>query len=127
AAATELVERYAARAYRVARAITRHADDAEEVVQRALWNAVRNVDTFRDEAALGLWFLRVVTNAACQKARPTSRTRDDICLEDVLPRFHEGGGPTVVDDWALRLNDPATHTRVRAALDAASDELPPAS
>jgi len=125
AAATELVERYAARAYRVARAITRHADDAEGVVQRALWNAVLNVDTFRDEAALGLWFLRVVTNAACQKARPTSRTRDDICLEDVLPRFHEGGGPTVVDDWSLRLNDPATRTRVRAALNAAIDELSP--
>ena len=113
AAATELVERYAAQAYRVALAITRDAEDAEEAVQRALWNAVRNVDTFRDEAALGLWFLRVVTNAACQKAA------------DVLPTFHEDGGPVIIDDWSLRLNQPALRPRVNAALNAAIDELPP--
>jgi RNA polymerase sigma-70 factor (ECF subfamily) len=31
----------------------------------------------------------------------------------------------IVDDWSLRLNDPATRTRVRAALNAAIDELSP--
>ena len=125
AAATELVERYAERAYRVALAITRDADDAEAVVQRALWNAVRNVDTFRDEAALGLWFLRVVANAACQKARPSAHAPADIALDDVLPTFHEDGGPTIVDDWSLRLDQPAVRHRVRAALHAAIDELSP--
>jgi len=125
AATTELIERYAAQAYRVALAITRDAEDTEEVVQRALWNAVRNVDTFRDEAALGLWFLRVVTNAACQTARPTSDARADVSLADVLPTFHEDGGPVIIDDWSLRLNQPALRQRVNAALNAAIDELPP--
>jgi RNA polymerase sigma-70 factor, ECF subfamily len=124
-AATELVERYAARAYRVALAITRDAKDAEEVVQKALWTIVRNVDTFRDDAALGSWLYRIVTNAACERARPTTHQRSDISLEDVLPRFHEDGAPDIIDDWSVRLNDPATRKRVRAALNAAIAELSP--
>jgi len=67
AAANDLVERYTARAYRLAMAITRNVQDAEEVVQDALWSVLRSVDSFRGDAALGSWLYRIVTNAACQK------------------------------------------------------------
>ena len=125
AAATELVERYAVPAYRVALAITRDAEDAEEVVEGAVWNVIRNVDTLGGEAALGPLFFCLVTNAACQKARRTTAQRAEISLEDVLPRFHEDGAPTSVDDWSGRLEDPTALKRVRAALNAAIDELSP--
>jgi RNA polymerase sigma-70 factor (ECF subfamily) len=126
AAAAELVERYAARAYRVALAITRDAEDAEEVVQDALGEVIRNVDTFHDEAALGSWFYRIVTDAACQKGRRAAHQRAEISLEEVLPRFHEDGAPAaVIDDWSGRLDDPATRSLVRGALDAAIEELSP--
>jgi RNA polymerase sigma-70 factor, ECF subfamily len=125
AAATELVERYAARAYRIALVITRDAEDAGDVVQNAVWNVLRNVDTFRNDAALASWLYRIVTNAACQRARPAAHPRADIALEDVLPPFHEDGAPVVIDDWSLRLNDRATVDRARAALNAAIDELSP--
>jgi RNA polymerase sigma-70 factor, ECF subfamily len=118
AAANELVERYAARAYRLAIAITRNADDAEEAVQDALWSAIRNIDTFRGEAALGSWLYRIVTNSACQKLRRTAHRRAEISLDEMLPRFHE-------DDWSGRLDDPAIRSRVRATLNAAIDDLPP--
>jgi len=125
AAATELVERHAARAYRVALTITRDAEDAEEVVQNALGNVVRHVATFLDDAALGSWLFRVVTDAACQKARRSAHQQAEISMDDVLPRFHEDGAAPSIEDWSVRLNDPATGNRVRAALDAAIDELAP--
>jgi len=126
AAANELVERYTARAYRLAMAITRNVQDAEEVVQDALWSVLRSVDSFRGDAALGSWLYRIVTNAACQKMRRTARHRAEISLDDVLPRFHEDGAPTaIVDDWSERLDDPAIRGRVRAVLTAAIDELSP--
>ena len=126
AATTELVERYTARAYRLAIAITRNAEDAEEVVQDALWSAIRKIDTFRGDAALGSWLYRIVTNAACQKMRRTAHQRAEISLEEVLPRFHEDGAPlAVVDDWSGRLDDPAIRGHVRAVLNAAIDDLSP--
>jgi len=126
AAENELVERYAARAYRLAIAITRNAADAEEVVQDALWSAIRKIDTFRGDAALGSWLYRIVTNAACQKVRRTAHRRAEISLDDVLPRFHEDGAPAaIVDDWSGRLDDPAIRSHVRATLSAAIDDLSP--
>jgi RNA polymerase sigma-70 factor (ECF subfamily) len=126
AAASELVERFAARAYRVACAITRNPADAEDIVQDALLNVIGNVDAFRDDAALGSSFYRALTNAACRKARRTAHKRVEIFLEEVLPRFHEDGGQAVIDDWSGRVDDTATQSRVRAALNAAIDELSPA-
>jgi len=125
AAATELVERYGARAYRVAVAITRDAADAEEVVQDALLSAIRKVDTFRGDAALGSWLYRIVTNAACQKVRRTAHQRAAISLDELLPKFHEDGAAAVIEDWSGRLDDPAIRSRLRAALNAAIDDLSP--
>lgn len=124
-AVNELVERYAARAYRVAIGITRNAADAEEAVQDALWNGIRNADSFRGDAAFGSWFYRIVANAAYQKVRRTAHRRVEISLEQVLPRFHEDGAPEVVVDWSGRLDDPAVRSGVRAALSAAIDDLTP--
>ncbi len=125
AAAIELVERDAARAYRVALAITRDAEDAEAVVQDALSNALSKVDTLLDDDALRSWLFRVATDAACQKARRTAHRQAEISMDDVLPRFHEDGAAPIIDDWSVRLNDPGTRTRMHAALNAAIDELPP--
>lgn len=119
------MERYATRAYRIALGITRDAEGAGDVVQNAVCNVLRNVDAFRDDAALASWLYRIVTKAACQRARPPAYQRAEIALEDVLPRFHEDGAPVVMDDWSLRLNDRATVDRARAALNAAIDELSP--
>jgi RNA polymerase sigma-70 factor, ECF subfamily len=126
AAAERLLERYGARAYRLAIGITRNVSDAEEVVQDALWSVVRNVERFRGDAALGSWIYRIVANAAFQKLRRTARHRTEIALDDVLPALHEDGHVATADDWSDRLDDPAIATDLRAALSAAIDELAPA-
>jgi RNA polymerase sigma-70 factor (ECF subfamily) len=126
AAATELVERYAPRAYRVALGITRNAASAEHVVRDALGRVIRNVDTFPgDDAALAVWLCRIVATAAYGKVRRSAHRGIDIVLDALLPAFHEDTPLATVDDWSPRLDDPAMQRRVRATLQAALDELSP--
>ena len=126
AAATELVERYAPRAYRVALGITRGAETAEHVVRDALGRVIRHVDTFpSDDAALAVWLCRLVAAAAYGKVRRSARRRIDIALDALLPAFHEDAPLATVDDWSPRLDHPAMQRRVRATLQAALDELSP--
>jgi RNA polymerase sigma-70 factor (ECF subfamily) len=118
---------YGDRVYRLAIRITGNASHAEEVVQDAFSSVLRNMGTFRGDASLGSWIYRIVANAAYQNVRRRRHRRDEICLEDVLPSFQEDGrhaGP--ISDWSARIDDPAAQTELRAALNAAIDDLPPA-
>jgi RNA polymerase sigma-70 factor (ECF subfamily) len=126
-AAERLVARYGARAYRLAIGITRNAQDAEEVVQDALWSVIRKIDSFRGDAQFGSWLYRVVANAAFAKLRRGAVRRHEIALDEVLPHFHEEGEHVApIEDWSAAVEDPATQSGLRAALAEAMDELPPA-
>ena len=125
-AAERLVARYGARAYRLAIGITRNAQDAEEVVQDALWSVMRKIDSFRGDAAFGSWLYRIVANAAFAKLRRGGIRRGEIPLDDVLPAFHEEGEHVApIVDWSAAVEDPLSQTGLRAALSEAMDELPP--
>jgi len=122
-AAEALLDAYGSRVYRLAIRVTGNASDAEEVVQDALWSAVRKIDTFRGESAFGSWLYRIVANAGYQKLRG-QRRRSEISLEDVLPAFHEDGAHVApIDDWSPKVSDPAHRIEVRQALTAALDGL----
>jgi RNA polymerase sigma-70 factor (ECF subfamily) len=60
-------------AYRTAFAITRSADDAEEVVQAAFLKAHRAVRRFRRDAAFRPWLLTIVANEARNRRRSGGR------------------------------------------------------
>ena len=125
-AAEHLVARYGARAYRLAIGITRNAQDAEEVVQDALWNVIQKIDSFRGDAAFGSWLYRIVANAAFQKLRRSAFRRREIALDEVLPAFHEEGEPAApILDWSAAVEDPSAQAGLREALAEAMDELPP--
>src|SRR5215470_1956905 len=68
-AAEALVRTYGDRVYRLAIRITNNEQDAEEVVQDALWTAARRIDTFKGESAFGSWLYRITANTAYQKLR----------------------------------------------------------
>jgi RNA polymerase sigma-70 factor (ECF subfamily) len=125
AAAERLVSMFGDRAYRLAIAITRNQQDAEEAVQDAFWNVIRKIDTFRRDAALGSWIYRITANAAYRSRRSGARRRDEISLDEVLPFFHENGryaDPIV--DWSTELDDPAVQNELRSVLTSALEELP---
>jgi RNA polymerase sigma-70 factor, ECF subfamily len=124
--ATErLVTTYGDRAYRLARRITGNEQDAEEVVQDAVWAVVRRIQTFRGEAAFGSWLYRIVANAAYQKLRGRRGRQTELSLDEVLPFFDEHGRHVAASaDWSGRVDDESIQTDLRMALTAALDELP---
>ncbi len=124
-AAERLIACFGDRAYRLAIGITGDQPDAEEAVQDAFWNVVRKIDTFRGESSLGSWIYRITANAAYHKRRGRAHRRDEISLDEVLPRFHEEGGHAErIEDWSGEVNDPAAQSELRSALTSALDELP---
>lgn len=71
AAATfeDLLEALLADGYRVALAILRHPQEAEDAVQEAAMNAWRKRQHLRDTDSPRAWFLTVVTNACRMRLR----------------------------------------------------------
>ena len=122
----ELVSTYGDRVYRLAVRITGSEQDAEEVVQDALWTAARKIDTFKGESAFGSWLYRIAANTAYQKLRSRHSKRQEISWEDLLPAFDESGKRGDVErDWSAQTDEPAIQAELRARLDQAVAELPP--
>jgi RNA polymerase sigma-70 factor (ECF subfamily) len=128
-AAERLVVRYWDRAYRLAAQITRDGQDAEEVIQDALWAVVRKIDSFRGESAFGTWLFRIVANAAYQKLRSRQSRRRDVPWDEAMAvSMFDRQGCHVVSmcAWSPCVDDHSTQQELRAALTGAIDELPSA-
>ncbi len=69
AAFGELVERYAAPARRIARAILGDADDADDAAQDAFLSALVKLGQFDHRRPFAPWLLRIVANAATDRWR----------------------------------------------------------
>lgn len=120
-----LVATYGDRVYRLAIRITGNEQDAEEVVQDALWTAARKIDTFKGESQFGSWLYRITANAAYQKLRSRQNKKQEISWEDLLPTFDEfGAHAEPVRDWSSRVEEPALQTELRAVLTTAINDLP---
>jgi RNA polymerase sigma-70 factor, ECF subfamily len=124
-AAEALVAAYGDRVYRLAIRITGNEQDAEEVVQDALWTAARKIDTFKGESAFGSWLYRIAANAAYQKLRSRQGQRHEVSWEVLAPTFDDHGrhaGPA--GDWSAKVDEPALQTELRAVVTTAVNELP---
>jgi RNA polymerase sigma-70 factor, ECF subfamily len=124
-AAEALVATYGDRVYRLAIRITGNEQDAEEVVQDALWTAARKVHTFKGASAFGSWLYRITANTAYQKLRGRQGKRLEISWEGLLPSFDEQVlHAEPVGDWSARVEEPALQTELRTVLNAAINDLP---
>ena len=128
AALERLMERYAARLYRLAHGITRNEEDAEEVVQDVFLTLFRKVHTFEGRSALGSWLYRVATNAALIK-RPGKRAEVEVSLEEHLPKFipdgHRAGDRAVLlTDWSNTPEEELLSRETGTVLRRAMDKLP---
>jgi len=128
AALESLMERHAARVYRVALGITRSAADAEEVVQDVFTSLVRAIGTFEGRSALATWLYRVATNAALAKRRG-KRAQLEVLLEDCLPTFREDGHREgdrafLLADWSENPEEAFLSGESRRVLERALDGLP---
>lgn len=122
----DLIATYGDRVYRLAIRITGNEQDAEEVVQDALWTAARKIDTFKGESAFGSWLYRITANTAYQKLRSRRAKAAEIALDDVLPVFDQDGRHfEPMDDWSNRVDEKALQSELRRVLAEAIDALPP--
>ena len=120
-----LVAAYGDKVYRLAIRITGNEQDAEEVVQDALWTAARKIDTFKGESAFGSWLYRITANAAYQKLRGRHGKKNEVSWEALSPWFDDQGHHAEpVGDWSAKVDEPALQTELRSVLTTAINDLP---
>ena len=83
AAFTELVNRYAAKVFRLARHITKNDHDAEDVLQEAFLKAYSRLDQFQGNSRFYTWLVRIAVNEALMKLR-RAKTRKTVSLDQEL-------------------------------------------
>lgn len=121
-----LVNAFGDRVYRLAIRITGSNEDAEEVVQDALWTAARKIHMFKGDSAFGSWLYRVTANAAYQKLRARKGHAREIPWDHTLPPLDgDGRHFEPMDDWSPRVDERALQAELRGVLEEAIDALPP--
>ena len=102
-----LVERYAAQARRVARAVLSDPDDADDAAQDGFLSALVKLGQYDAKRPFGPWLMRIVANAATDRRR-----RRNVRRTEPLDTALVGGGPRP-DVAAIRSE---LSGRLRAAL-----------
>ncbi len=121
-----LLRRFNRPLYRVARAILKDDAEAEDVLQEAMLRAYRSMPSFRGDARLSTWLVRIVANEALARLRTRTRRgavvllhSDSEDLDDM--NVAEGATP------APAQSDPANSAmrdEVRRLIEARIDALP---
>lgn len=80
---SELYRRHSPRTRRVIRRITRHTEDAEDVLQEAFLRALRHLHSFDGRAAFSTWLTRIAVNCALMLLR-TRRAHPENSIDNKL-------------------------------------------
>ena len=97
--AEQLVREHAGWMLVLARRLMNDPALAEDVVQEALINAVKGLQTFEDRSSLKTWLHRITVNTAISKLRKQKRLAEQF-IEELLPEF---------DQYDCRIELPWTH------------------
>jgi RNA polymerase sigma-70 factor (ECF subfamily) len=92
-------------AYGTALHMTRHKDDAEDLVQEAAVRAFRSFHTFELGTNFKAWFFRILTNLYLNKYRQKQREPEMVNLEDAPDLFLYAH--TIAEGLQARSTDPA--------------------
>lgn len=117
-----LMRRYNQRLFRVARAITRSDDDAEDVVQETYVRAFTHLGEFEGRSSFATWLTRICVNEALQRGR-RQRRRDArgrvIDAAEVDMSSFPSDGPSPED----RASDREMGGVIEHAIDALPDDF----
>jgi RNA polymerase sigma-70 factor, ECF subfamily len=122
AAVRTIIRQNNRRLFRMARAIMKDDNEAEDVVQESYVRAFTHLADFRGEAALGTWLTRIVINEAYGRLRRRRPTLDWESAEPALAQAQIIPFPS----WSSR-NDPETamaQNQIHGLLERAIDALP---
>ncbi len=118
----ELVKRYSRRIFRVARNITNHDEDSEDVLQETFMKAYKHLDTFQGNSKFYTWLVRIAMNEALMKLRKR-RTGKLVSLDEELST----GDDTIVREiavWEGNPEDTYSQEELRDLLDKTISSLP---
>lgn len=93
---------------RFARTVTRHREDADDLVQVAVERALRRLDQFEPGTRLDSWMFRIMQNAWIDEVRARSR-REEVPVDDTLA---EAAGPDETGRHVARLAVQAAMARL---------------
>jgi RNA polymerase sigma-70 factor (ECF subfamily) len=121
----QLVERYHTRVFRTAYNITRHHEDAEDVMQNAFLKAFDKLSLFRGDSRFSTWLVSITINEAFM------RKRRHRVIEVSLNESGEAAD-AVVTGWVIRTSWPNPEeccwaTELRGTLTAVLNKLKPES
>jgi RNA polymerase sigma-70 factor (ECF subfamily) len=124
AAFEPLMRRYNRVLFRTARSIAQDDSEAEDVLQSAYLQAFSTLSSFRSEARLSTWLVRIVMNEALARVRKTQRRAEIIHLEAYMDDDHIDAQ---ADAGITRFEEPqaaAMRAQTRRLLERKIDELP---
>jgi RNA polymerase sigma-70 factor, ECF subfamily len=119
-----LTKRHNQTLFRTARAILREDAEAEDAVQEAYIKAIRAIHTFRSDAKLSTWLIRITVNEALAKLRRSRRAAEVIPLAADLPAGDQVYETT--HSSAPTPEDEAIRAQARKIMEARIDALPDA-
>ena len=113
-----LMRRHNQRLYRTARAILRDDGEAEDAVQEAYLLAYRSIGSFRGDARLSTWLVRIVVNEALGRRRKRERTPSS--LTSIISAISPAEKPSSSDStnttrFSALIRNSAVHTRASAS------------
>jgi RNA polymerase sigma-70 factor (ECF subfamily) len=124
-AAFEVVmRRYNGKLFRVARAILRDDNEAEDALQDAYLDAYRHIDTFRGTAQLGTWLTKIVINHALMRLRKQRRHPVVVPFSEGIGTGMPGDEADIADSTRESPTDAALRRELRAMLERRIDQLP---
>ena len=102
----EIHRRYRRPVYTLALRMTRNAADAEDLTQESFLTVLRNVGSFRGEAAFSSWLYRLTSNVVKmhfrrRSSRPEDLTSDGEMCERKLGVKRRAASPAVFDRIAI--------------------------
>lgn len=115
-----LMRRHNQKLHRTARSILKDDAEAEDAVQDAYLHAWRAIGSFRGDAKLSTWLVRIVVNEAIGRLRKRVRRAEVICLNGASAPDGEPMTPPEMSEQG------AVRSEARRLLEAKIDELPDA-
>jgi RNA polymerase sigma-70 factor, ECF subfamily len=110
-----LVNQYEQQIYRLSFALTKNAEDAEDVLQEAFLKAYAKIGGFRGESRFYTWLVRVAMNEALTKLR---RRHDSswVSLDEPADSDEPTSAPRDIGDWRDNPEESYSRTELREIL-----------
>jgi RNA polymerase sigma-70 factor (ECF subfamily) len=117
----ELVNRYSMRVFTLANRVTKHKEDAEDVMQEVFVSVMRKIGAFRGQSSFSSWIYRVTLNCALMRLRKRRQDKS-ISMEDMMSQVL--AVPNRVNTFNSEGESFRRRGELREALTAAIAELP---